>query len=46
MHSRISSGGITTFGSLIVKSFGYSSFETILFNIPFGALRKRTQMIF
>lgn len=35
----ISSGGISTFGSLIVKSFGYSSFETILFNIPFGVIQ-------
>ncbi|KAG8170017.1 hypothetical protein KVR01_000762 [Diaporthe batatas] len=35
----ISSGGITTFGSLIVKSFGYTSFQTILFNIPFGAIQ-------
>jgi hypothetical protein len=24
---------------LIVKSFGYSSFETILFNIPFGVIQ-------
>ncbi|KAK3689246.1 major facilitator superfamily domain-containing protein [Podospora appendiculata] len=35
----IASGGISTFGSLIVKSFGYSNFETILFNIPFGAIQ-------
>lgn len=35
----ISSGGITTFGSLIVKSFGYTSFQTILFNIPFGVIQ-------
>ncbi|CAN8098236.1 unnamed protein product [Discula destructiva] len=35
----IASGGITTFGSLIVKSFGYDSFTTILFNIPFGAIQ-------
>ncbi|KAJ9149497.1 Thiamine pathway transporter THI73 [Pleurostoma richardsiae] len=35
----IASGGISTFGSLIVKSFGYSSFETILFNIPFGVIQ-------
>ncbi|KAL2414129.1 hypothetical protein ABEF95_000050, partial [Exophiala dermatitidis] len=35
----IPSGGISTFGSLIVKSFGYSSFATILFNIPFGAIQ-------
>ncbi|KIX04558.1 uncharacterized protein Z518_05428 [Rhinocladiella mackenziei CBS 650.93] len=35
----IPSGGISTFGSLIVKSFGYSSFTTILFNIPFGVIQ-------
>lgn len=35
----IPSGGISTFGSLIVKSFGYSSFATILFNIPFGVIQ-------
>ncbi|KAK0714011.1 major facilitator superfamily domain-containing protein [Lasiosphaeria miniovina] len=33
------SGGISTFGSLIVKSFGYTNFEAILFNIPFGAIQ-------
>ncbi|CAK7210360.1 hypothetical protein SBRCBS47491_000751 [Sporothrix bragantina] len=32
----IPSGGISTFGPLIVKSFGFDSFDTILFNIPFG----------
>lgn len=32
----IPSGGISTFGPLIVESFGFSSFQTILFNIPFG----------
>ncbi|WYZ43126.1 hypothetical protein EsH8_VI_000825 [Colletotrichum jinshuiense] len=32
----IPSGGISTFGPLIVKSFGFDSFQTILFNIPFG----------
>ncbi|KAK1954544.1 major facilitator superfamily transporter [Colletotrichum sublineola] len=32
----IPSGGISTFGPLIVKSFGFNSFQTILFNIPFG----------
>jgi hypothetical protein len=32
----IPSGGISTFGPLIVKSFGFDSFATILFNIPFG----------
>ncbi|KAK3361915.1 major facilitator superfamily domain-containing protein [Lasiosphaeria ovina] len=35
----IASGGISTFGSLIVKSFGYTNFEAILFNIPFGAIQ-------
>ncbi|EXF84430.1 major facilitator superfamily transporter [Colletotrichum fioriniae PJ7] len=35
----IASGGISTFGNLIVQSFGYSSFTTILFNIPFGAIQ-------
>lgn len=37
----IASGGISTFGSLIVKSFGFDSFTTILFNIPFGAIREQ-----
>ncbi|KLO84810.1 allantoate transporter [Fusarium fujikuroi] len=35
----IPSGGISTFGSLIVKSFGYNKFQTVLFNIPFGAVQ-------
>ena len=35
----IASGGISTFGNLIVSSFGYSSFQTILFNIPFGVIQ-------
>lgn len=30
----IPSGGITTFGPLIVRSFGFSSFQAILFNMP------------
>ncbi|KAJ5242741.1 allantoate permease [Penicillium citrinum] len=33
------SGGIGTFGSLIVKSFGYTNFQSILFNLPFGAIQ-------
>lgn len=37
--NRIASGGIGTFGNLIVKSFGYDEFQTILFNIPFGAIQ-------
>jgi nitrate/nitrite transporter NarK len=36
---RIPSGGISTFGNLIIKSFGYTSFESILFNIPFGVIQ-------
>jgi hypothetical protein len=32
----IPSGGIGTFGPLIVKSFGINSFQTLLFNMPFG----------
>ncbi|OSS48174.1 hypothetical protein B5807_07726 [Epicoccum nigrum] len=35
----IPSGGITTFGPLIIKSFGFGKFETILFNMPFGAVQ-------
>ncbi|KAL8283386.1 hypothetical protein RQP46_005796 [Phenoliferia psychrophenolica] len=33
------SGGIGAFGGLIVQSFGYDSFHTILFQMPFGALQ-------
>ncbi|OTA55815.1 MFS general substrate transporter [Hypoxylon sp. EC38] len=32
----IPSGGISTFGPLIVETFGFDQFQTILFNIPFG----------
>ncbi|KAL3420960.1 major facilitator superfamily transporter [Phlyctema vagabunda] len=35
----VPSGGVTTFGPLIVKSFGFDSFKTILLNIPFGAVQ-------
>ncbi|KAK3346513.1 major facilitator superfamily domain-containing protein [Lasiosphaeria hispida] len=35
----IASGGISSFGSLIVKDFGYTNFEAILFNIPFGVIQ-------
>ncbi|KAH7390920.1 major facilitator superfamily domain-containing protein [Phaeosphaeria sp. MPI-PUGE-AT-0046c] len=35
----IASGGIGTFGSLIIKDFGYTNFQAILFNIPFGAIQ-------
>ncbi|KAM0749084.1 MFS general substrate transporter [Meredithblackwellia eburnea MCA 4105] len=33
------SGGIGAFGGLIVASFGYDPFTTILFQMPFGALQ-------
>ncbi|KAL6238469.1 hypothetical protein BDW75DRAFT_227903 [Aspergillus navahoensis] len=35
----IPSGGISTFGSLIITSFGYTKFTAILFNLPFGAIQ-------
>ncbi|KAJ6440112.1 allantoate permease [Purpureocillium lavendulum] len=35
----IPSGGISTFGPLIIASFGFDKFTTILFNIPFGAVQ-------
>jgi hypothetical protein len=35
----IASGGITTFGNLIVQSFGYTNFDTVLFNLPFGFIQ-------
>jgi hypothetical protein len=35
----VPSGGISTFGPLIIQSFGFNRFETILFNIPFGAIQ-------
>jgi predicted MFS family arabinose efflux permease len=35
----IPSGGISTFGPLIVQSFGFDPFSTMLFNIPFGAVQ-------
>lgn len=38
-NNRIASGGIGTFGNLIVKDFGYDRFQTILFNIPFGVIQ-------
>ncbi|KAJ7162030.1 MFS general substrate transporter [Mycena filopes] len=35
----IPSGGITTFGPLIVKSFGFNQLNTILLQMPFGAIQ-------
>jgi hypothetical protein len=33
------SGGVGTFGPLIIKSFGFNSFQTILLNVPWGFLQ-------
>ncbi|CAE6444321.1 unnamed protein product [Rhizoctonia solani] len=33
------SGGISTFGPLIINGFGFSQFHTILLNSPFGAFQ-------
>ncbi|KAF4119231.1 MFS family permease [Geosmithia morbida] len=35
----IPSGGISAFGPLIIESFGFDQFTTILFNMPFGAVQ-------
>ncbi|KAI0126871.1 major facilitator superfamily transporter [Xylariales sp. AK1849] len=35
----IASGGISSFGSLIIKSFGFTSFNAILFQLPSGAIQ-------
>ncbi|ORY23946.1 major facilitator superfamily transporter [Naematelia encephala] len=35
----IPSGGISTFGPLILKGFGFDSQVVLLFNIPFGAMQ-------
>ncbi|THV00272.1 MFS general substrate transporter [Dendrothele bispora CBS 962.96] len=32
--SGLPNGGVTSFGSLVYKSFGFTSLETILYNIP------------
>lgn len=39
INNRIPSGGITTFGPLIINSFGFDAFSTTLLNIPFGAVQ-------
>lgn len=38
-RTKIPSGGISAFGKLIIKSFGYGVFQTILFNVPFGVIQ-------
>ncbi|KAH8588224.1 allantoate permease-like protein [Bisporella sp. PMI_857] len=35
----IPSGGITTFGPLILTSFGFDKYESMLLNMPFGAVQ-------
>lgn len=35
----IPSGGVSSFGPLLVKSFGFDSFQAILFNAPFGVVQ-------
>ncbi|KAH7361857.1 major facilitator superfamily domain-containing protein [Plectosphaerella cucumerina] len=35
----VPSGGIASFGPLLVKSFGFDSFQAILFNAPFGLVQ-------
>ncbi|KAF9449741.1 MFS general substrate transporter [Macrolepiota fuliginosa MF-IS2] len=35
----IPAGGITTFGPLILKGFGFDGFNVMLFNMPFGVLQ-------
>ncbi|KAJ5950019.1 allantoate permease [Penicillium verhagenii] len=35
----IPSGGLGTFGNLILESFGYTNFQSILFNLPFGVIQ-------
>ncbi|KAH8102676.1 MFS general substrate transporter [Cristinia sonorae] len=35
----VPSGGISVFGPLIIKGFGFNQFQTLLFNIPFSALQ-------
>ncbi|KAJ5537794.1 hypothetical protein N7494_007273 [Penicillium frequentans] len=35
----IPSGGISSFGNLILESFGYTNFQSILFNLPLGVIQ-------
>ncbi|KAH9997173.1 MFS general substrate transporter [Xylariaceae sp. FL0662B] len=35
----IASGGISTFGNLILKDFGFTNFDAILFSMPTGAIQ-------
>jgi hypothetical protein len=40
----IPSGGISTFGPLIIQGFGFTKFQTILFNMPFGLVQIASTM--
>lgn len=42
---RVPSGGISTFGPLIIQGFGFDKFTTILFNMPFGAVQLVSTML-
>lgn len=35
----VPSGGITTFGPLILRNFGFDKYTAILLNMPFGAIQ-------
>ncbi|KAG9499505.1 hypothetical protein J7337_007961 [Fusarium musae] len=35
----VPSGGVGSFGPLLIKSFGFDSFQAILFNAPFGVVQ-------
>ncbi|QPG77407.1 hypothetical protein FOA43_004821 [Brettanomyces nanus] len=38
-------GGIQNFGNLIIKSFGFSSFQTVLMNMPSGVIQGGTLLL-
>lgn len=39
LNYRVPSGGVGSFGPLLIKSFGFDSFQAILFNAPFGVVQ-------
>ncbi|WWC69090.1 uncharacterized protein I206_103026 [Kwoniella pini CBS 10737] len=45
MCQNIPNGGIGTFGSLIINSFGYSKRISLLFNLPLGAIDMSCKLI-
>lgn len=38
-------GGVQNFGNLIIKSFGFTSFQTVLINMPSGVIQGLTLLI-